>query len=167
MLGTRIQLAALSVQTAIVSAATKAYAVVQAILNSAFLASPITWIVIGIIALVAAIVLIATKTTWFQDIWAAAWGGIKDAAAAVWDWLSGAATAVFQFIATVIKAYINIYIAIFNGLVAGVEAVLELDPERGRNRPRGHLRDHPWLHLDLRLDLRGDRLRGRAGPGTP
>jgi hypothetical protein len=54
----------------------------------AFLASPITWIVIGIIALIAVIVLIATKTTWFQDIWRAAWNWIKSAAVATWDWLS-------------------------------------------------------------------------------
>lgn len=55
--------------------------------NAAQLASPLTWIIIAVGALIAAIVLIATKTTWFQDIWAAAWGWIKDAAAAVWDWI--------------------------------------------------------------------------------
>lgn len=56
--------------------------------NAAQLASPLTWIIIAVGALIAAIVLIATKTTWFQDIWSAAWGWIKDAAAAVWDWIS-------------------------------------------------------------------------------
>ncbi len=52
-------------------------------LNSAFLANPITWIVALIVGLVAAIVLIATKTTWFQDIWSAVW----DAVSAAWDWV--------------------------------------------------------------------------------
>ena len=56
-------------------------------MNAAWLASPITWIVLGIVALIAVIVIIATKTTWFQDIWNAAWGAIKDGAAAVWNWL--------------------------------------------------------------------------------
>ncbi|MCX4578111.1 phage tail tape measure protein [Streptomyces sp. NBC_01571] len=55
--------------------------------NAALLANPMTWIVIGIVALIAVIVLIATKTTWFQQIWSAAWGGIKTAAFAVWDWI--------------------------------------------------------------------------------
>lgn len=54
--------------------------------NSALFASPITWIILGIVALVAIIVLIATKTTWFQDLWNAAWGGIKKAASAVGTW---------------------------------------------------------------------------------
>lgn len=57
-------------------------------LNFAWLASPITWIILGIVALVAAIVLIATKTTWFQDAWNAAWGWIKRTALDVWNWLS-------------------------------------------------------------------------------
>jgi hypothetical protein len=56
--------------------------------NSALFASPVTWIVLGIIALVAIIVVIATKTTWFQDLWRAAWGGIKAAASAVGSWFS-------------------------------------------------------------------------------
>jgi hypothetical protein len=54
--------------------------------NSALFASPITWIVLGIAALIAIVALIATKTTWFQDLWRAAWGGIKAAASAVGSW---------------------------------------------------------------------------------
>lgn len=54
--------------------------------NASLLASPVTWIVLGIALLVGAVVLIATKTTWFQDVWKWAWGGIKDAAAAVGRW---------------------------------------------------------------------------------
>lgn len=55
--------------------------------NAAQLASPTTWIVLAIIALVAIIVIIATKTTWFQTIWKKSWGWIKDAASNVWDWM--------------------------------------------------------------------------------
>lgn len=61
----------------------------QWLFNAALWASPITWIVIGVIALIAVIVLIATKTTWFQQLWNWAWGGIKAGAAAVWDWIKG------------------------------------------------------------------------------
>jgi hypothetical protein len=132
--------------------ATKAWAAVQWILNSALLANPITLIVLAVIALIAVIVLIATKTTWFQDIWTAVWGGIKAAAEAVWSWLKGAAEAAIDFVAglwqglqgavqavwdwirnaiqvvlnvvrALIVGYINIYIAIWNGIMAAVGAV--------------------------------------------
>src|ERR1700754_1251112 len=52
----------------------------QRLLNLAFISSPVGWIVLGIGLLVAAIVLIATKTDWFQKGWRAAWGWIKNAA---------------------------------------------------------------------------------------
>lgn len=55
--------------------------------NTALFASPITWIIVAITALIAVIVWIATQTTWFQDLWTAAWSFIQSAAAAVWDWL--------------------------------------------------------------------------------
>lgn len=53
--------------------------------NAAFLASPITWIIVGIIAIVAVIILIATKTTWFQTIWKHVWDFMK----AVGAWFAG------------------------------------------------------------------------------
>lgn len=57
--------------------------------NAAQLASPLTWIVLAIAAVIAIIVVIATKTTWFQDTWRKAWGGIRAAASAVGGWFSG------------------------------------------------------------------------------
>jgi hypothetical protein len=54
--------------------------------NIAQLASPMTWIIIGIVALIAVIVLIATKTTWFQDAWRTSWKWIKESAGAVGSW---------------------------------------------------------------------------------
>lgn len=56
-------------------------------LAAALLANPITWIVLAIVALIAIIVVIATKTDWFQRLWAWAWGGIKVAAKFVYDWV--------------------------------------------------------------------------------
>lgn len=53
--------------------------------TAALLANPMTWIVIGIIALIAAIVLIATKTTWFQT----AWSAMTHAVSVAWEWLWG------------------------------------------------------------------------------
>jgi len=66
--------------------------------TTALLANPVTWIVIGIIALVAAIVLIATKTTWFQQLWDTVWGAIKTATKATWDWIKGAISTAIDFL---------------------------------------------------------------------
>ncbi|MFF1744743.1 phage tail tape measure protein [Streptomyces mirabilis] len=97
-------LAGVAVAVLAVSAAQKVYAAYTAIASAAqtiwnaeiwastaaLLANPMTWIVIGIIALIAAIVLIATKTRWFQTVWAAVWGALKTAFSATLAWLSGA-----------------------------------------------------------------------------
>lgn len=72
---------------AVVTAATAVWTGVQWLLNTAFLANPITWIVLGIVALIAIIVIIATKTTWFQTIWKVAFGGIMTAVRFVWGWI--------------------------------------------------------------------------------
>ncbi|QQM45015.1 phage tail tape measure protein [Streptomyces liliifuscus] len=64
-------------------------AVAQWAMNSAMLAWPGTWIILAIMAVIAVILLIATKTTWFQDLWRAVWGGIKAAAQGVASWFSG------------------------------------------------------------------------------
>jgi hypothetical protein len=52
-------------------------------LNIAMSANPIGLIIIGVMLLIGVIVLIATKTTWFQTAWRVAWDGIKAAAGAV------------------------------------------------------------------------------------
>lgn len=69
----------------IVGTATKVWAGIQWLMNTALLASPVTWIVLAIIALVAIIVLVATKTQFFQTIWAAVWGFLKKVGA----WFAG------------------------------------------------------------------------------
>ncbi|MFI1677068.1 hypothetical protein [Streptomyces sp. NPDC020607] len=86
-------LTALAVAIGTVTAAMKLWAVAQTIvaarnaiwttsqwsLNAAMFASPIFWVVAAIAALIAIIVLIATKTTWFQTAWSATWNFIKAA----------------------------------------------------------------------------------------
>lgn len=62
--------------------------------TAALLANPMTWIVIAIIALIVVIVLIATKTTWFQTIWSTVWGAIVTATKAT---ISGIGTALNWF----------------------------------------------------------------------
>lgn len=72
---------------AVWTAATTIATGVQWLWNAALLANPMVWIIIGIVALVAAIVLIATKTTWFQQLWTVVWGAVKSAIATVWNWI--------------------------------------------------------------------------------
>lgn len=76
--------------------------------NVAMTANPIGLIIVGIAALIAVIVLIATKTTWFQTIWRVTWGAIKVAAQAVGEWFAG--------------PFVNFWVAAWNflkGLVVG------------------------------------------------
>lgn len=93
---------------------TKIYAGAQWLMNTALLASPITWIVLGIVALIAVIVLIATKTDWFQRAWRNAWKWIKEAASNTWDflkkipgWIGSAFSKVAGFILSPYKAAFN------------------------------------------------------------
>jgi SLT domain-containing protein len=57
--------------------------------NAAMSANPIGLVIIAIAALVAAIVFIALKTTWFQTAWKATWGLVKSVALDVGHWFSG------------------------------------------------------------------------------
>jgi hypothetical protein len=66
--------------------ATRTYAAAQWLLNAAMTANPIGLIIAAVIALIAVVVLIATRTTWFQTAWRVAWGAIKSAASAVGTW---------------------------------------------------------------------------------
>ncbi|MGW0550566.1 phage tail protein [Streptomyces altiplanensis] len=61
----------------LVATATKIWAAATWLMNTALLANPITWIILAIVALIAIVVLIATKTTWFQQLWDKAWAQTK------------------------------------------------------------------------------------------
>ncbi len=56
---------------------TKAFTVVQGLLNTALLGCPITWIIAAIAALVAAFVLLWNKCDWFREFWQKSWENIK------------------------------------------------------------------------------------------
>jgi len=67
----------------VISGATKAWAAVQWLMNAALTANPIGLVIVAIGALVAGIVWVATKTTWFQTIWKY----MTAAIGASWKWL--------------------------------------------------------------------------------
>ncbi|HTS05700.1 MAG TPA: hypothetical protein VMP68_08960 [Candidatus Eisenbacteria bacterium] len=104
------------------SAVTKIWAGAQWLLNVALDANPIGLIVIGIAALIAVIVLVATKTKFFQTIWHAAWGGIKTAAVAVWKALKVAASATIDWLGKAIKALGSGIKSTFSGLATVLTA---------------------------------------------
>jgi len=78
-------------------------AAAQWALNVAMEANPIGIIILAIVALVAAIIFIATKTTWFKDIWNAVWGAIVTAI----TWAGGVASTVGRAIANAFVTAVN------------------------------------------------------------
>ncbi|WP_405924740.1 phage tail tape measure protein [Streptomyces sp. NBC_00035] len=58
--------------------------------NTAFAASGIGAIIIGVTLLIAAIIYIALKTTWFQQAWSATWSAVQTAFGATVNWFMGA-----------------------------------------------------------------------------
>lgn len=113
-------------------------AVAQWAMNSAMLASPITWIIVGILLVVAGIVLLATKTKFFQTVWAAVWGFMK----AVGAWFAGPFAdffvnmwnkivaslvraknqfmSVINFIVGLVKWWVGLHVAAVNAIISGL-----------------------------------------------
>jgi hypothetical protein len=96
--------------------------------NIAMSANPIGLIIIAVGALIAIIVLIATKTTWFQDAWKASWGWIKRTASDVWDWLKelpgkigSAFVKVAEFIGRPFRAAFNFVADAWNNTVGKLQ----------------------------------------------
>lgn len=98
----------------------KAFQVAWAALNLSFLASPIGLIIIAVLALIAVIVLIATKTTWFQQIWEKIWGFLKAVGAwfagpfvdffkSAWSGIQKAFQAAVDFIRPVIDFFVSLF----------------------------------------------------------
>lgn len=104
---TKIATLASAAASKVAAAGSKVWAAAQWVMNSAMWASPITWIIAGIIAIVAIIVLIVKKTDWFSRAWQASWSWIKKAASNTWDFIKkipGWIGTAFAKIATFISA---------------------------------------------------------------
>lgn len=106
------------------AAADKIATAAQWLKNAAEYASPTTWIIAAIIALIAVIVLIATKTEWFAKAWRASWAWIKTAAQNTWDfikkipgWIGSAFSRVSQMISGPFKAAFNAISRAWNNTV--------------------------------------------------
>lgn len=115
--------------------AAKAFMIVWRALNLSFIASPIGLIILAIVALVAIIVLIATKTTWFQDLWNTVWGAIKAAAKAVADWFMGTIVpslkeawnqlwSIIKWVIDKIVAYFKMWMSIYQWLWGVIKGII-------------------------------------------
>jgi len=112
---------------------TKIWTAVQAAFNVVMALGPIGLIVLGIAALVAIIVLIATKTTWFQTIWKAVWGAIQAVLGAWWAYaqrMFGYFMAALRFLRDQAVAQINRVIAVFRAWQRAVGAAKDWIIER-------------------------------------
>lgn len=152
-------IAGVAVAILAVNAALKVYQAVQTIatavtwaMNAALLANPITWIVIGVLALIAAIVLLimnwdkvvevvtdawaaivdgATAAwTWVKDIgqkvsdwFAKVWDSVKAAAGAAWDGIKAGVAFVFNLIRAIVMAYVGFWVSVWNGIASVAAAV--------------------------------------------
>jgi phage-related minor tail protein len=124
-----VGLVALGVALGVVVAVTWAW-------NAALAVNPVTWIVLGIVALIAVIVLVATKTRFFQTIWNAVWGFMKSVGAwfagpfanffvQVWNKIVAFAKGVWNAIKTYFTFWINIYVKVGQAAVNMVKWVVD------------------------------------------
>jgi hypothetical protein len=94
------------------------WAAAQWAVNSALLANPVTWIILGIVAIIAGIALLATKTTFFQDIW----HGMTDAVVGAWNWLwetvTGVLSAASAYLTGQITSAVSTVLAVFDWFAA-------------------------------------------------
>lgn len=95
-------------------------------LNTAMLASPITWVVAGIAALVAAFVILWNKSEGFRNFWIGLWEAIKTAVAPVIDWIKEAFSAAWDYIKGVWEQVQPYFSAIWEGIKAVFSVVADV-----------------------------------------
>jgi hypothetical protein len=110
------------VATKIWAGITKIATAVQWLWNFAMTANPIGLIIIAIAALIVIIVLIATKTTWFQTIWEAVWGFIVAAFKLWWAVFSGIWLAIGEFFVGLFKAWWGLFTGFWSKVFDGVSS---------------------------------------------
>ncbi|HEY6018586.1 MAG TPA: hypothetical protein VIY48_01440 [Candidatus Paceibacterota bacterium] len=98
--------------------ATAAWTGAQWLLNVALIDNPIGLVIIAIAALIAIIVVIATKTTWFQSIWHALWNFLKG----VGNWFAhdfvGFFSHAFNLIGGAVQGYYNFWVRVWGAIAA-------------------------------------------------
>lgn len=121
----KIALVAHSAASMVAVGATKALALGQTLLNAAFIASPIGWIVLGIGAVVAVFVVLWKKCEGFRNFWKGLWNGIKNAVSVAWIFIKP----IFEGIKTVVGGVKSHLSGVFGGIKQGVGIALNAAKE--------------------------------------
>ncbi len=90
----------IAIALGVLSAAIFVAAAAQWVMNSALLASPITWIIIGIGAIIAAIVLLIANWDSVWPVLVGAWDAIVAAWDAAWGWIKGFFSGLWESVTT-------------------------------------------------------------------
>lgn len=90
----------IAIALGVLSAAIFVAAAAQWVLNSALLASPITWIIIGIGAIIAAIVLLIANWDSVWPVLVGAWDAIVAAWNVAWEWIKGFFSGLWESVST-------------------------------------------------------------------
>jgi len=94
-------------------------------LSTALFTTPVGWIILAIIAIVAAIYLLWTKCAWFRDAVKAVWEAIKTAAMAVWNAIKIAITAVVDAVVAAWNWAGNLVMTVWNALKTAWQATVD------------------------------------------
>lgn len=81
--------------------------------NAAMTANPIGLIIAAVVLLIGVIVLIATKTTFFQDLWNTVWNAIRGPVIATFNFIKAYYTTVFNALFTALTTVKNFFINAF------------------------------------------------------
>lgn len=107
-----------------VIAVMKVFAAVQAIVNAVMMASPITWIILAIVALIAIIVLLVKNWDKVKAAFLAAWDAIKAAWGKVVDFFKGIWDGIVGVFSAVGTWFSNLFQNAWNGIVNVWSAVI-------------------------------------------
>lgn len=133
MLGRGVLVLARIVGSALWGALVKAIPAAWAF-TTALLANPITWIVLGIVALIAAIVALIVywdevvaamrrAAAWVGEVWNSVVMGVKTALSAAWEWLVGMFSAIGEFLAGLPGTFFEAGAALFGAFWDGLKSV--------------------------------------------
>lgn len=167
---------ALATAIGIVVVALYAFSVVMAIVNAVMLLNPVTWIIIGIVALIAVIILCVKHWDKIQAAMGKLWGWIKGVFAKGWDWLKNKLTQAVQgFVRANKKAWdtvkkalataISWYVGLPGRILRAVGRFGSLLLSRGRDLVAGLSRGVVNRFAALRAWIGGikDRVKSRIG----
>jgi hypothetical protein len=116
---------ALAAAIVIYNAAMSIGAIVTWAMNAAWLASPITWIIIAVIALVVAFVLLWNKCEGFRNFFVGMWSAITGAAKAAWTGITSATSAAISFITSTVRSVVAVVMAVWNAILNSGKAAWE------------------------------------------